>query len=103
MQLIMSEHPIPHSNCVVCLKKIKDKFYLLVGNKKLHSGCIKCANCSMILSNETSCYEKNDEIYCKGCYFRYLASSWFKIWAICSFPFLFLFCLLVFFVCAENV
>lgn len=71
MLLIMNEE-LSHSYCALCQKKIKDKYYLAVGNKKLHNACIRCSKCSMGLSNEVSCYEKMDEIYCRSCYFRYV-------------------------------
>jgi len=57
-----------YSNCGLCQKRIRDRYYVAMGSKKLHNECIYCKHCKRSLSNETSCYEKEEVIYCKGCY-----------------------------------
>lgn len=68
MLLKMDESEV--SICEVCWLKITDRFYLQVGTKKLHNRCLKCRACMTSLCSDTSCYEKNEQIFCRTCYFK---------------------------------
>ena len=56
--------------CAGCRLRIVDKFYLSAVEAKWHTACLKCAECGGELENQSSCFEKDGQIYCKDDYLR---------------------------------
>ena len=57
--------------CAGCRLRIVDKFYLCAVESKWHTSCLKCAECGVELENQTSCFERDGQMYCKDDYVRY--------------------------------
>ena len=56
--------------CAGCQLRIEDKFYLTAVDVKWHSACLKCAECGVELETQSSCFERDGNIYCKEDYRR---------------------------------
>ena len=56
--------------CAGCRLRIEDKFYLSAVDVKWHSACLKCAECGVELETQSSCFERDGQIYCKEDYRR---------------------------------
>lgn len=63
---------VPLATCVACRKTIFDRFVMQVGaaNRPYHELCLRCSMCNVPLSNEQSCFVKDDVVYCKRDYMR---------------------------------
>ena len=70
----LSHPPSPPSSppplCAGCRLRIVDKYYLCAVESKWHTSCLKCAECGVELENQTSCFERDGQMYCKDDYVR---------------------------------
>nr|XP_060613574.1 LIM/homeobox protein Lhx6 isoform X2 [Anolis sagrei ordinatus] len=55
--------------CASCGREILDRYLLKVNNLPWHLGCLACSVCRASLRQQSSCYVKNKEIFCKVDYF----------------------------------
>uniref|UniRef100_A0A1B0EVH2 Uncharacterized protein n=1 Tax=Phlebotomus papatasi TaxID=29031 RepID=A0A1B0EVH2_PHLPP len=53
--------------------RFQDRFYLSAVEKRWHAGCLQCCMCRQLLEGETSCYSRDENIYCKTDYYRYVS------------------------------
>ncbi|XP_055677038.1 protein apterous isoform X1 [Lutzomyia longipalpis] len=68
-----SSSDVPSSSpddCAGCGQLIQDRFYLSAVEKRWHAGCLQCCMCRQLLEGETSCYSRDENIYCKTDYYR---------------------------------
>ncbi|ODN04752.1 LIM/homeobox protein Awh [Orchesella cincta] len=56
--------------CTGCGALINDRFLLQVNGLSFHSKCLVCVSCRVLLDNETLCYFRNSNVYCKTDYYR---------------------------------
>lgn len=49
-----------------------DRYLVKVSGKAWHTGCLKCCMCGLELGKEATCYTKEDKIYCKTDYARFV-------------------------------
>lgn len=49
-----------------------DRYLVKVSGKAWHTGCLKCCICGLELGKEATCYTKEDKIYCKTDYARFV-------------------------------
>lgn len=52
-----------------------DRYLVKVSGKAWHTGCLKCCICGLELGKEATCYTKEDKIYCKTDYARFVYPS----------------------------
>ena len=52
-----------------------DRYLVKVSGKAWHTGCLKCCICGLELGKEATCYTKEDKIYCKTDYARFVYLS----------------------------
>uniref|UniRef100_A0A3Q2YSM5 LIM homeobox 6 n=1 Tax=Hippocampus comes TaxID=109280 RepID=A0A3Q2YSM5_HIPCM len=57
--------------CVNCGVGIHDRYLLKVNELHWHLGCLECSVCRTSLHQQSSCYVKNKQVYCKLDYFRF--------------------------------
>ena len=53
------------SLCFGCGLVIQEKFILSVGDNSWHSHCLRCSSCNMELLYDTSCFIREDKVFCK--------------------------------------
>lgn len=58
------------STCAGCGLLIQDRYVLLALDRRWHSSCLKCSECSSSLDSQVSCFTRNGKIYCKSDYYR---------------------------------
>ncbi|KAK9392266.1 LIM/homeobox protein Lhx6-like [Crotalus adamanteus] len=78
--------PGAKSLCSSCGLEIVDRYLLKVNNLTWHARCLECSVCRTPLRQQSSCYVKNQEIFCKVDYFRAgpgrpLCSGWGVLFA----------------------
>ncbi|CAL8113806.1 unnamed protein product [Orchesella dallaii] len=56
--------------CTGCGSIINDRFLLQVNGLSFHSKCLVCTSCRITLDNQTLCYFRNSNVYCKTDYHR---------------------------------
>ena len=56
------------TECSLCGDLITDRFILQVANRSWHANCLRCTVCHAILDGHTSCFLKDDLLYCKSDY-----------------------------------
>ncbi|KAG8141942.1 hypothetical protein E2320_006598 [Naja naja] len=61
--------PGAKSVCSSCGLEIVDRYLLKVNNLTWHARCLECSVCRTPLRQQSSCYVKNQEIFCKVDYF----------------------------------
>lgn len=61
--------------CESCQEVIADRYFLHVNGGCWHADCLRCCVCYSSLEQEDSCFVKEDNIYCKQDYIRYLSLS----------------------------
>jgi len=61
---------IAESLCSGCGFVIHEKFILKVGEACWHSHCLRCSTCDMELHFDTSCFVREDKVFCKTDYTR---------------------------------
>ncbi|XP_013918676.1 PREDICTED: LIM/homeobox protein Lhx6-like, partial [Thamnophis sirtalis] len=61
--------PGAKSLCSSCGLEIVDRYLLKVNNLTWHVRCLECSVCRTPLRQQSSCYVKNQEIFCKVDYF----------------------------------
>ena len=49
-----------------------DRYLVKVSGKVWHTSCLKCCMCGLELGKEATCYTKEDKIYCKTDYARFV-------------------------------
>ena len=49
-----------------------DRYLVKVSGKAWHTGCLKCCMCGLELGKEATRYTKEDKIYCKTDYARFV-------------------------------
>ncbi|KAL5288011.1 LHX2 family protein [Megaselia abdita] len=57
-------------DCAGCGRMIQDRFYLSAVEKRWHNACLQCCICRQTLDRETSCFSRDENIYCKTDYYR---------------------------------
>lgn len=57
--------------CCGCGLEILDRYLLKVNNRTWHPRCLQCSVCRAPLRGHSSCYVKNQEVFCKLDYFRW--------------------------------
>ncbi|XP_061134401.1 LIM/homeobox protein Lhx6, partial [Syngnathus typhle] len=55
--------------CASCGADIHDRYLLKVNEHHWHLGCLECSVCRTSLRQQSSCYIKNKQVYCKLDYF----------------------------------
>ncbi|XP_055373944.1 protein apterous [Condylostylus longicornis] len=63
-----------YENCAGCGRFIQDRFYLSAVEKRWHASCLQCCICRRPLEQDTSCFQRDDNIYCKNDYYRVFGS-----------------------------
>lgn len=61
--------------CAGCKGRIMDRYLVKVSGKAWHTSCLKCCVCGLELGKEATCYTKEDKIYCKTDYARFVFIS----------------------------
>ncbi|XP_062515053.1 LIM/homeobox protein Awh-like [Corticium candelabrum] len=56
--------------CASCGEFIPDRYLLKMDERFWHEKCLRCSACHVNLSDETSCFVKQDRIYCRLDYFK---------------------------------
>jgi hypothetical protein len=56
------------TECSSCGDLITDRFILQVANRSWHANCLRCTVCHAILDGQTSCFLKDELLYCKSDY-----------------------------------
>ena len=57
--------------CVCCELPITDKYiYKVAPDMQCHEKCLKCVECGKSLDENSTCYVKNNKVYCKTDYQR---------------------------------
>ena len=56
------------TECSLCGDLITDRFILQVANRSWHANCLRCTVCHAILDGHTSCFLRDDLLYCKSDY-----------------------------------
>ncbi|GMR29914.1 hypothetical protein PMAYCL1PPCAC_00109, partial [Pristionchus mayeri] len=54
--------------CSSCTIAIFDRHLFSVAGRKYHEACLRCCICMVQLTNSKTCMERDDTLYCKGCY-----------------------------------
>lgn len=64
----------PHVNmiCAACGQTIKDRWVYKAVDRHWHQQCLKCACCNANLTEQGSCFTKENMILCKTDYLRYV-------------------------------
>uniref|UniRef100_A0A4W4DNK5 LIM homeobox 6b n=1 Tax=Electrophorus electricus TaxID=8005 RepID=A0A4W4DNK5_ELEEL len=53
------------SICAQCTLEIRDKYLLKVNNLTWHVKCLQCSVCRIALHQHSTCYIRNQEVFCK--------------------------------------
>ncbi|CAD5119908.1 DgyrCDS8488 [Dimorphilus gyrociliatus] len=61
--------------CAGCGELITCRYLLKVSGETWHSTCLRCCICQTTLDRHTSCYIKEDHIYCKLDYLRHFGTK----------------------------
>nr|XP_061811467.1 LIM/homeobox protein Lhx6-like [Nerophis lumbriciformis] len=61
--------------CASCGADIHDRYLLEVNEHHWHLGCLECSVCRTSLRQQSSCYVKNKQVYCKSDYFSRFGSQ----------------------------
>ena len=56
--------------CFGCGLNITDRFILRVSDQSWHVDCLRCCVCQTTLERQTTCFIKEDHIYCRLDYAR---------------------------------
>ena len=56
------------TECSLCGDLITDRFILQVANRSWHANCLRCNVCHAILDGQTSCFLRDELLYCKSDY-----------------------------------
>lgn len=70
--------------CAGCKGRIMDRYLVKVSGKAWHTGCLKCCICGLELGKEATCYTKEDKIYCKTDYARFVYLRVHLLWYLCK-------------------
>ena len=54
------------TECSLCGDLITDRFILQVANRSWHANCLRCTVCHAILDGQTSCFLRDELLYCKN-------------------------------------
>nr|ACO10676.1 LIM/homeobox protein Awh [Caligus rogercresseyi] len=77
MMMIPSSDPWGET-CSDCGAGITDQYILQVAGQSWHSSCLRCSVCQEILDSHSSCFIKDDLLFCKLDYARAFGSKCFK-------------------------
>lgn len=58
--------------CSGCDGRILDRYLVKVSGRAWHTKCLKCCVCGVDLGREATCYTKEESIYCKADYARFV-------------------------------
>lgn len=58
--------------CEGCQEVIADRYFLHVNGACWHTDCLRCCVCCSSLKQEESCFVKDENIYCRRDYIRYV-------------------------------
>ncbi|KAK0403747.1 hypothetical protein QR680_017103 [Steinernema hermaphroditum] len=56
--------------CAACGSAISERTILSANQQFFHADCLRCNSCGLQLDQFPSCYVKENNIFCKGCYGR---------------------------------
>lgn len=56
--------------CAGCGTSINDRYYMSADDRHWHGSCLKCSHCKTDLQEETSCFQRDGQIFCKSDYYR---------------------------------
>lgn len=56
------------TECSLCGDLITDRFILQVANRSWHANCLRCTVCHALLDGSTSCFLRDESLYCKSDY-----------------------------------
>ncbi|XP_040574522.1 LIM/homeobox protein Awh [Lepeophtheirus salmonis] len=68
----------PSELCSGCGVIINDQYILQVAGQSWHSTCLRCSVCQEILDSHSSCFIKDDVLFCKLDYARTFGSKCYK-------------------------
>jgi len=72
------EIKVEGSICSSCGEVIGDKYILQVAGRSWHSHCLRCCICHALLDSHTSCFIKEENIFCKLDYNKMFGAKCFK-------------------------
>ena len=75
------------TECSCCGDLISDRFILQVANRSWHANCLRCTVCHTLLDGHASCFLRDELLYCKIDYTKYVATRIIEIPANRSFSF----------------
>lgn len=61
--------------CAACSNPITDKYLLQVSGRSWHARCLRCCVCQLALDRQPSCFIKDESIYCKTDYAKWVLFS----------------------------
>lgn len=64
--------------CSSCGEVIGDRYILQVAGRSWHAHCLRCSICHALLDSHTSCFIKEDNVFCKLDYNKMFGAKCFK-------------------------
>lgn len=61
--------------CTACEDPISDRYLLEVSGHAWHGSCLRCCVCLATLDEQRTCYIRDDQIYCKEDYLKWVLSA----------------------------
>ncbi|CAF1057724.1 unnamed protein product [Rotaria sordida] len=56
--------------CYGCHTLIDDPYYLMIIDRSWHLSCLKCINCGILLEQESTCFSREGNFFCKNDYIK---------------------------------
>ncbi|CAF2457026.1 unnamed protein product [Rotaria sp. Silwood2] len=56
--------------CYGCHTLIDDPYYLMIVDRSWHLSCLKCIDCGILLEQESTCFSRQGQFFCKNDYIK---------------------------------